>query len=51
MCVCVRGGGRKQRRRGIEGERDEGEIDVRGFSLAAVDERGSEGRCEGIGLG
>ena len=31
--------------------RREGEIDVRGFSLAAVDERGSEGRCEGIGLG
>ena len=50
VCVCAAAVGN----RGGEGsreERDEGEIDVRGFSLAAVDERGSEGRCEGIGLG
>ena len=46
-CVCAAAVGN----RGGEGsreERDEGEIDVWGFSLAAVDERGSEGRCEGI---
>ena len=50
--VCVRAAAVGNR--GGEGsreERDEGEIDVRGFSLAAVDERGSEGRREGIGLG